>query len=52
VTGSLGAAAREAVLPDDNELVAALKRGDEATFATLVDAWSPGLMRMAADVRA
>jgi RNA polymerase sigma-70 factor (ECF subfamily) len=40
-------AAREAVLPDDNELVAALKRGDEATFATLVDAWSPGLMRMA-----
>ncbi|MEA2243736.1 MAG: hypothetical protein QOD24_3292, partial [Solirubrobacteraceae bacterium] len=26
---------REAVLPDDNELVAALKRGDEATFATL-----------------
>jgi RNA polymerase sigma-70 factor (ECF subfamily) len=38
---------REAVLPDDNELVAALKRGDEATFATLVDAWSPGLMRMA-----
>jgi RNA polymerase sigma-70 factor, ECF subfamily len=40
-------AAREAVLPDDNELVAALKRGDEATFATLVDAWSPGLLRMA-----
>jgi RNA polymerase sigma-70 factor (ECF subfamily) len=40
-------AAREAVLPDDDELVAALKRGDEATFATLVDAWSPGLMRMA-----
>jgi RNA polymerase sigma-70 factor (ECF subfamily) len=40
-------AAREAVLPDDNELVAALRRGDEATFATLVDAWSPGLMRMA-----
>jgi RNA polymerase sigma-70 factor (ECF subfamily) len=40
-------AAREAVLPDDNELVAGLKRGDEATFATLVDAWSPGLMRMA-----
>jgi RNA polymerase sigma-70 factor, ECF subfamily len=40
-------AARDAVLPDDNELVAALKRGDEATFAALVDAWSPGLMRMA-----
>jgi RNA polymerase sigma-70 factor (ECF subfamily) len=41
------AAAREAVLPDDDELVSALKRGDEATFAALVDAWSPGLMRMA-----
>jgi RNA polymerase sigma-70 factor, ECF subfamily len=41
------AAAREAVLPDDDELVSALRRGDEATFAVLVDAWSPGLMRMA-----
>jgi RNA polymerase sigma-70 factor (ECF subfamily) len=40
-------AARAAVLPDDQELVAALKRGDDAVFAALVDAWSPGLMRVA-----
>ena len=39
-------AAREAGLPRDAELVAALKRGDEAIFAALVDAWSPGLMRV------
>src|SRR4051795_2209218 len=31
----------------DAEVVAALKRGDEAVFAELVDAYSPGLMRMA-----
>lgn len=31
----------------DAEIVAALKRGDEAVFAELVDAWSPSLMRMA-----
>ena len=31
----------------DAETVAALKRGDEAVFAELVDAYSPGLMRMA-----
>jgi RNA polymerase sigma-70 factor (ECF subfamily) len=31
----------------DAELVEALKRGDEAVFADLVDAYSPGLMRMA-----
>src|SRR3954454_5471101 len=31
----------------DAEIVAALKRGDQAVFAELVDAWSPGLMRMA-----
>jgi RNA polymerase sigma-70 factor (ECF subfamily) len=40
-------AARAAVLPDDPELVAALKRGDDAVFAALVDAWSPGLLRVA-----
>jgi RNA polymerase sigma-70 factor (ECF subfamily) len=40
-------AARAPALPADAELVAALKRGDEGTFAALVDAWSPGLMRMA-----
>jgi RNA polymerase sigma-70 factor (ECF subfamily) len=33
-------------LPDE-EIVAALKRGDESVFADLVDAYSPGLMRMA-----
>jgi RNA polymerase sigma-70 factor (ECF subfamily) len=31
----------------DAEVVAALKRGDETVFADLVDAYSPGLMRMA-----
>src|SRR4051794_15756271 len=31
----------------DAEIVAALKRGDPSVFAELVDAWSPGLMRMA-----
>jgi RNA polymerase sigma-70 factor (ECF subfamily) len=38
--------ARALALPDA-EIVAALKRGDESVFAELVDAWSPGLMRMA-----
>ena len=38
--------ARAMALPDA-EVVAALKRGDEAVFADLVDAYSPGLMRMA-----
>jgi RNA polymerase sigma-70 factor (ECF subfamily) len=31
----------------DAEIVAALRRGDEAVFAELVAAYSPGLMRMA-----
>src|SRR3954463_3139805 len=38
---------RAMALPD-SEIVAALKRGDESVFADLVDAYSPGLMRMAA----
>src|SRR5215216_3654098 len=38
--------AREMALPDA-EIVAALKRGDERVFADLVEAYSPGLMRMA-----
>src|SRR4051795_4761019 len=38
--------ARAMALPDA-EVIAALKRGDEAVFADLVDAYSPGLMRMA-----
>src|SRR3954469_25233386 len=38
--------ARPPALPDA-EIVAALKRGDETVFAMIVDAWSPGLMRMA-----
>src|SRR3954468_9640370 len=37
---------RELALPDA-EIVAALKRGDQAVFAELVDAYSPGLLRMA-----
>src|SRR3954447_6447462 len=38
--------ARVMALPDA-EIVAAHKRGDERVFAELVDAYSPGLMRMA-----
>src|SRR6187551_1337610 len=38
--------AREPALPDA-EVVAALKRGEESAFAELVDAYSPGLLRMA-----
>jgi RNA polymerase sigma-70 factor, ECF subfamily len=38
--------ARAMALPDA-EIVAALKRGDERVFADLVDAYSPGLLRMA-----
>src|SRR3954449_1848252 len=38
--------AREMALPDA-EVVAALKRGDQSVFAELVDAYSPGLMRVA-----
>src|SRR3954453_19485042 len=37
---------RATALPDA-EAVRALKAGDEAVFADLVDAYSPGLMRMA-----
>src|SRR3954454_13397423 len=39
-------AARTAVLPDA-ELIDAIKRGDEAAFAAMVDAYSPALLRMA-----
>lgn len=38
--------ARAMALPDA-EIVAALKRGDQSVFAELVDAYSPGLMRVA-----
>src|SRR5436305_13264556 len=34
-------------LPPDAELAAAVKRGDEEVFAAMVDAYSPGLLRMA-----
>lgn len=34
-------------LPAGSEIVAALQRGDERVFAEVVNAWSPGLMRMA-----
>jgi RNA polymerase sigma-70 factor (ECF subfamily) len=40
------ALARAGVLPD-GELIAAIKRGDEGAFAAMVDAYSPGLLRMA-----
>lgn len=42
-------APRAMALPDA-EIVAALKRGDEAVFIDLVDAYTPGLMRMAQTV--
>jgi RNA polymerase sigma-70 factor, ECF subfamily len=32
---------------EDAELVAALRRGDEAAFAELVDAWGPAMLRIA-----
>src|SRR3954447_2351916 len=38
--------AKAMALPD-SEVVAALKRGDQSVFADLVDAYSPGLMRVA-----
>jgi RNA polymerase sigma-70 factor, ECF subfamily len=38
--------ARAMALPDA-EIVAALRRGEESVFADLVDAYSPGLIRMA-----
>ena len=34
-------------LPPEPDLVAALRAGDESTFAALIDAWSPGLLRTA-----
>jgi RNA polymerase sigma-70 factor (ECF subfamily) len=40
------ALARPGVLPDE-ELVEAIRRGDEGAFAAMVDAYSPGLLRMA-----
>jgi len=40
------ALARGAVLPDA-ELIDAIKRGDEAAFAAMVDAYSPSLLRTA-----
>ncbi|HTW06752.1 MAG TPA: sigma-70 family RNA polymerase sigma factor [Acidimicrobiales bacterium] len=33
--------------PDDRELVDALLSGDEETFARVVDAWSPSMLRLA-----
>lgn len=39
-------------LPPDTELVARLRAGDEDAFALVVDAWSPGLLRLARTVLA
>jgi RNA polymerase sigma-70 factor (ECF subfamily) len=36
-----------AAVPSDRELVDALRRGDEEAFLTLVDAYSPSLLRVA-----
>ena len=54
-TGSLRVGAvsdGEAVAEDDAELVAALRAGDEAAFAALVDELSPALLRLALAARA
>lgn len=40
---------RTAVLADDGVVVAALRRGDEAVFAALVNAYSTSLLRLAQD---
>jgi RNA polymerase sigma-70 factor, ECF subfamily len=34
-------------LPGDGELVARLRAGDEAAFGLVLDAWSPGMLRLA-----
>jgi RNA polymerase sigma-70 factor, ECF subfamily len=34
-------------LPDDATLVAGLRAGDDACFARVLDAWSPGMLRVA-----
>jgi RNA polymerase sigma-70 factor (ECF subfamily) len=34
-------------VPPDRELIEAIKRGDEEAFAAMVDAYSPGLLRLA-----
>ena len=34
-------------LPDDTVLVAGLRAGDDACFALVLDAWSPGMLRVA-----
>jgi RNA polymerase sigma-70 factor (ECF subfamily) len=42
-----GDAAASAVVADESALVRALREGDEATFARLVEAWGPLMLRMA-----
>ena len=34
-------------MPTEEELVARLWAGDDATFALVLDAWSPGMLRVA-----
>lgn len=36
-------------LPPDDVLVARMRNRDEAAFALLLDAWSPGMLRLARD---
>ena len=38
---------RAAALPPDADLVAALRDGDGSAFAAVLDAWSPGMLRVA-----
>jgi hypothetical protein len=42
VDGSAGL--EQGGLPPDEQLVAQLRRGDEAAFAALLDAWSHGML--------
>ena len=42
-----GVPAPRAAGPDDSELVARLRRGDEAAFASIVSGWSPMMLRVA-----
>jgi RNA polymerase sigma-70 factor (ECF subfamily) len=44
---SPGADASSADARDEDALVDALRRGDEQAFARIVDAWSPGMLRLA-----
>ena len=47
VSGFDGGAGRAPVLPPDADLVTRLRDRDEAAFTLVMDAWSPGMLRLA-----